>query len=136
MSHGARLDDPPERDVHEATAPSDLSTFGSTAATPSPGTDRRFWIWLVAITLVGLGIRVATVLGRPNRKPGGDAYYFHNAANLLVAGHGFVDPWLVQPQPPPDRPDRGLAAVVRLRAGGRLSRRFQERSSPTGSGVV
>ena len=25
--------------------------------------------------------------------PGENAYYFHNAANLLVAGHGFIDPW-------------------------------------------
>jgi 4-amino-4-deoxy-L-arabinose transferase-like glycosyltransferase len=48
---------------------------------------------------MGLAIRVATVLGRPNRKPGGDAYYFHNAANLLVSGHGFIDPWQYSLQP-------------------------------------
>jgi len=53
----------------------------------------RWWVWLGAITLMGFGIRLATVLGRPDRKPGGDAYYFHNAANLLVSGHGFIDPW-------------------------------------------
>ncbi len=45
------------------------------------------------ITFVGFGIRLGTVLGRPNRQPGGDAYYYHNAANLLVEGYGFIDPW-------------------------------------------
>ena len=72
----------------------DLSTLGSTARDAlARHDDRRFWTWLGAITLVGLGIRLATVLGRPDRKPGGDAYYFHAAANLLVEGHGFIDPW-------------------------------------------
>ncbi len=55
--------------------------------------NRRWWIWLEVVTLLGFGIRLATVLGRPNRRPGGDAYYFHNAANLLAEGHGFIDPW-------------------------------------------
>jgi 4-amino-4-deoxy-L-arabinose transferase-like glycosyltransferase len=54
---------------------------------------RRWWIWLDAITLLGFGIRIATVLGRPDRRPGGDAYYYHYAANLLVEGHGFIDPF-------------------------------------------
>ena len=57
-------------------------------------------MWLGAITLLGFGIRLATVLGRPDRKPGGDAYYFHSAANLLVAGHGFIDPWQYGRHPP------------------------------------
>jgi len=94
VNPGARLEDP-RRQPTEAAAPEapSVSTYGSVATTPPPGPDRRFWVWLVTITLVGLGIRIATVLGRPNRKPGGDAYYFHNAANLLVSGHGFVDPW-------------------------------------------
>ena len=56
--------------------------------------------WLGAITLLGFGIRLATVLGRPDRKPGGDAFYFHAAANLLVKGHGFIDPWLYGRHPP------------------------------------
>jgi hypothetical protein len=46
---------------------------------------------------VGLGIRIATVLGRPNRTPGGDAYYYNNAANLLVKGLGFINPFLYIP---------------------------------------
>jgi len=42
---------------------------------------------------VGLGIRLGTVFGRPNRQPGDDAYYYHYAANLLVQGEGFINPW-------------------------------------------
>src|ERR1039458_8164501 len=52
----------------------------------------EWWMWLGAISLVGFGIRLATVLGRPNSGAVGDAYYFHRAANLLVEGHGFIDP--------------------------------------------
>jgi 4-amino-4-deoxy-L-arabinose transferase-like glycosyltransferase len=49
---------------------------------------------------MGFGIRLGTVLGRPDRMPGGDAYYFHHAANLLVEGHGFIDPWHYSLTPP------------------------------------
>jgi 4-amino-4-deoxy-L-arabinose transferase-like glycosyltransferase len=50
-------------------------------------------------TLVGLGIRVASLFGpgRTHRTPGGDAYYYHYAANLLVSGHGFINPYLYYP---------------------------------------
>jgi 4-amino-4-deoxy-L-arabinose transferase-like glycosyltransferase len=54
---------------------------------------RRWWAWLGLITLGGFGIRLGTVLGRPGRRPGGDAYYYHNAANLLAEGYGFINPW-------------------------------------------
>ncbi len=58
-----------------------------------PGTDRRrFWSWLTVWTVVGLGIRLATVYGRPNRAPGGDPGYAHGVATLLVAGKGFINP--------------------------------------------
>jgi 4-amino-4-deoxy-L-arabinose transferase-like glycosyltransferase len=43
---------------------------------------------------VGLAIRLGTVFGRPDRVAGGDPYYYHNAANLLVAGKGFINPFL------------------------------------------
>jgi 4-amino-4-deoxy-L-arabinose transferase-like glycosyltransferase len=97
VSIWARLDErtgPGE--VVVATAPS--TTFGAeglqSTAPPSGGqTRRRWWSALGVITLLAFGIRLGTVLGRPNRRPGGDGYYFHNAANLLVAGHGFIDPW-------------------------------------------
>jgi 4-amino-4-deoxy-L-arabinose transferase-like glycosyltransferase len=54
----------------------------------------RWWLWLAFWTALGLGIRLATVLGRPHRVAGGDAYYYHNAANLLVEGKGFINPFL------------------------------------------
>jgi len=53
----------------------------------------RWWLWLGLVSAIGLGIRLGTVIGRPDRRPGGDAYYFHAAANLLAEGHGFIDPW-------------------------------------------
>jgi 4-amino-4-deoxy-L-arabinose transferase-like glycosyltransferase len=77
-----------------ADRPASRGPEGSSISAPSDrGPTRRWWAWLSAITLLGFGIRLATVLGRPDRRPGGDAYYFHNAANLLVGGHGFIDPW-------------------------------------------
>jgi len=83
----------------------------TTDTSPTPGeqasarqarrrANRRWWAWMAAITVLGFGIRLGTVLGRPDRKPGGDAYYFHNAANLLATGHGFIDPWLYVRHPP------------------------------------
>jgi len=55
--------------------------------------DRGFWFGTGVIALVAFGVRIAAVLGRPNRPAGGDAYYYHQAANLLVAGLGFIDPF-------------------------------------------
>jgi 4-amino-4-deoxy-L-arabinose transferase-like glycosyltransferase len=53
-----------------------------------------WWGWLSVWTAVGLAIRVGTVLGRPHRVPGGDAYFYHYAANLLASGKGFINPFL------------------------------------------
>jgi 4-amino-4-deoxy-L-arabinose transferase-like glycosyltransferase len=53
---------------------------------------RRFWPWLTVWTLVGLGIRLASVYGRPHRTPGGDPGYAYGVAKLLVAGKGFINP--------------------------------------------
>jgi 4-amino-4-deoxy-L-arabinose transferase-like glycosyltransferase len=55
---------------------------------------RRFWLWLGLWTLGGLGIRLATVYGRFDRAPGGDPAYYHSAANMLVAGLGFINPYI------------------------------------------
>ena len=55
---------------------------------------KRWWRWIAVWTLLGLIIRLGTVIGRPHRVAGGDAYFYHNAANLLVAGKGFIDPLL------------------------------------------
>jgi 4-amino-4-deoxy-L-arabinose transferase-like glycosyltransferase len=60
---------------------------------PGPAIDRRrFWPWLTVWTLVGLGIRLASVYGRPNKAPGGDPGYAWGVAKLLVAGKGFINP--------------------------------------------
>jgi 4-amino-4-deoxy-L-arabinose transferase-like glycosyltransferase len=62
-----------------------------------PGRGRLgFGFWLATWTVMGFGIRLGTVFGRLHRKPGGDPAYFHAAANLLVAGHGFINPWAYQ----------------------------------------
>jgi 4-amino-4-deoxy-L-arabinose transferase-like glycosyltransferase len=56
-------------------------------------TKGAWWPWIGLWFVVGLGIRIGTVIGRPNRVAGGDAYYYHNAANLLVSGLGFINPY-------------------------------------------
>ena len=50
--------------------------------------------WLAVWTLIGLIIRIASVLGRPHRTAGGDVFFYHGAANLLVDGKGFINPFL------------------------------------------
>jgi 4-amino-4-deoxy-L-arabinose transferase-like glycosyltransferase len=73
-----------------------MSTAVMPDAAQAPGRSRPnlgFWLWTSAITAIGLGIRIAAVLGRPHRSLGGDAYYFHQAANLLVEGKGFINPF-------------------------------------------
>lgn len=59
--------------------------------------DWTWWGWMGAIALVSLGIRIGAVVGRPNRTAGGDAYYYHTAANMLVDGLGWIDPFLYYP---------------------------------------
>jgi len=64
---------------------------------PAPSTraqsHRRWAVGLTAITLGGLALRVTYVLVSKNpRTPGGDDFYFHHGANLLVDGRGFLDP--------------------------------------------
>lgn len=62
---------------------------------------RAWWKWLGLWTAVGLGIRLASLFGpgRSERTPGGDSYYYHYAANLLVAGKGFVNPFIYYSSP-------------------------------------
>src|SRR5215471_16137667 len=53
----------------------------------------RWGVGLALITLGGLALRITYVLASKNpRTPGGDDFYFHHGANLLVDGRGFVDP--------------------------------------------
>ena len=57
----------------------------------------RWWLWLGLWTVVGLAIRLATVYSQPDKVAGGDAYFYHYGANLLVSGHGFINPYLYIP---------------------------------------
>ena len=59
-----------------------------------PLSGRRWWWWLGGISLLGLMIRWAAVLGRTHRLPGGDGYYYYYAAKLLVAGKWFLNPFV------------------------------------------
>lgn len=47
---------------------------------------------LGALTATGLLIRIAAWVGASTRVIGGDAVYYHGAANLIAAGRGFIDP--------------------------------------------
>lgn len=42
---------------------------------------------------MGLGIRLGTVVSQPNKKAGGDPFYFWAAAKLLVEGKWFINPF-------------------------------------------
>jgi 4-amino-4-deoxy-L-arabinose transferase-like glycosyltransferase len=58
--------------------------------------DRRWLLVLLGICAVALGLRVGYVLGWQQIEEsdlGGDAYYYHSAANLLADGEGFVHPF-------------------------------------------
>lgn len=49
--------------------------------------------WLAAITAVGLALRLVYALAvAPDLPLSGDARYYHEAANLLADGKGFIDP--------------------------------------------
>lgn len=53
----------------------------------------RTWRLLVAGSfLLGLGVRIASVLGRPHLAPAGDPYQYWAQANLLADGKGYIEP--------------------------------------------
>lgn len=89
---------PPEAEADAEAAETAETEDGAAALGPAeprdPGAERR-WVWaLVAIGLVGLGIRVGYVVGWHDLDSvGGDAYYYHHGANLLADGEGFVHPF-------------------------------------------
>ena len=66
----------------------------------------RWATGLALIALLGLAVRLVYILGfRYPMVAGGDAFYYHAGANLLVEGHGFIQPtdyfqehWTVQPE--------------------------------------
>ena len=56
--------------------------------------NRRFWIGIVCVAAVALAVRVAYIwLVRRGLPVGGDSRYYHEGANLLGQGKGFVDPY-------------------------------------------
>jgi 4-amino-4-deoxy-L-arabinose transferase-like glycosyltransferase len=55
--------------------------------------DRKWALGLVVVAVAALVLRIAYVLLTKNpRYLGGDDFYYHHGANLLVDGEGFVDP--------------------------------------------
>ena len=58
---------------------------------------RGFWGWFGVIAALALAIRLATLFTVADFTPdGGDPYWYHTQANELVAGHGFVDPFILK----------------------------------------
>lgn len=56
-----------------------------------PSTSRRFYFWLLVITLGGLAIRLAyAYFSKWHQGIWGDAYYYHFQANGLIHGDGFM----------------------------------------------
>jgi 4-amino-4-deoxy-L-arabinose transferase-like glycosyltransferase len=56
--------------------------------------DRRFAWTLAAITTVAFALQIAYVLiARRDLVPAGDQYFYHQGANLLADGKGFVSPF-------------------------------------------
>jgi len=56
--------------------------------------NRRFWIGIVCVAAAALIVRVAYIwLARRGLPVGGDSRYYHEGANLLGQGKGFVDPY-------------------------------------------
>lgn len=66
----------------------------ATAVTAAPAPPRRWWAWLALVCGAALAVRVGYVLALFNPiHVAGDAYQYHNGANLLVDGKGFIDAW-------------------------------------------
>jgi hypothetical protein len=53
----------------------------------------RFATILLLVTLAGLGVRLVFIYAGTNEKVGGDALYYHEGANLLAEGKGYIDPY-------------------------------------------
>lgn len=59
-----------------------------------PRGSRRWYIWLGLITAAGLALRLGFVIfTRRHVHPWGDPFYYSAQANLLVDGHGFINPF-------------------------------------------
>jgi 4-amino-4-deoxy-L-arabinose transferase-like glycosyltransferase len=82
--------------VPSMTIPTQPGVDAANPAEPPPAAERErrtFIRRLALITAVGFAVRVAYVLiARRNHVPGGDAFFYHVGANLLVDGKGFIAP--------------------------------------------
>jgi 4-amino-4-deoxy-L-arabinose transferase-like glycosyltransferase len=89
----AAVPTPTEPGAEPAAAAGDSGEAGSHRPV---GRDRRWVVVLLGICALGLGLRVGYVLGwqqLDEDELGGDAFYYHAAANLLADGEGFVHPF-------------------------------------------
>ena len=85
----------------EVTSPVDCATVPDPVGGDESGervrrhrASRRWHVQLLAISLVGLGLRIGYVfLYRRHAAPTGDAFFYHYQANLLVAGKWFINPY-------------------------------------------
>jgi 4-amino-4-deoxy-L-arabinose transferase-like glycosyltransferase len=56
---------------------------------------RNFWVGLIATAVVALVVRVVYIwFWRRGLAVGGDSRYYHEGANLLAEGKGFIEPFL------------------------------------------
>ena len=64
------------------------------ASRPATSSTKWWYIGLAITALAGLGIRLGYLFAYKLHVPiAGDPYYYHNGANLLATGHGFVQPF-------------------------------------------
>src|SRR4051812_10561917 len=56
--------------------------------------DRRFWIGMAIVVAIAVAVRVTYIwMARRGLPVGGDSRYYHEGANLLAKGKGFIDPY-------------------------------------------
>ncbi|HZQ58078.1 MAG TPA: acyltransferase family protein [Acidimicrobiales bacterium] len=56
--------------------------------------DQRWRVQLLCLAVIGLAVRIGYLLAfKHPAYVGGDAYFYHHGANLLVDGKGFIDPY-------------------------------------------
>ncbi|MBI2710839.1 MAG: glycosyltransferase family 39 protein [Actinobacteria bacterium] len=51
-----------------------------------------FRAWAPSVVALGLVVRVVYATSHRSMRPGGDAFWYHNVANLVADGRGFVNP--------------------------------------------
>lgn len=87
-----------EAAVAEVDSVDEEAVDETTDADPAEQSREARWRWaLLAICVVALGVRLVYLFGWQDfDEVGGDAWYYHEAANLLAEGEGFVHPYLLE----------------------------------------